>query len=89
LADLVTPPTPVILSRILLPVIAYQHRFYWLETEAGGFTSIAAPTVLDQQGEPMTLIAELPRGSLVRVHAVDGVLRAVQVIEVRRVNPFA
>jgi hypothetical protein len=90
MAELVTDATQVLLSRIVQPVILRQHCFYVLATEAGSFTSIAAPTVLDQAGEPMRLFAELPRGSIVRVHAEDRYLRTVMVISVRpTTNPFA
>lgn len=60
-----------------------------MEVEAGGFVSASAPIVLDQRGEPITLVAEITLGSIVRVHAIDGFLRTIQIISRKKVNPFA
>jgi hypothetical protein len=89
MAELVTAACVVTLSRLVQPVVLRAHRFYWLETDAGGFVSVSPPVVLDQNGAPIRLITELPPDSTVRVHTVDGYLRTVQVLSIKQVNPFA
>ena len=87
--ETITSPCAVLLSRIDLPIIFYQHRIYCLYLDpAGRFVSVQRPSTLDIHGEPVLLHGELPVGSMVRVHAIDGYLRTVQVISVKRVNPF-
>jgi hypothetical protein len=87
--ELLTPPSAVLLSRLIHPVTFYQHHIYWLELEAGGFLAGHPPVVLDQAGEPVILAAEIPVGSMVRAHVVDGDLRTVQIVHRKVVNPFA
>jgi hypothetical protein len=89
MAELITPPTTVVLSRIITPVRLRAHAFYWLETSHAGFVSVVQPAILDRDGEPLSLSADLPAGSRVRVHTVAGYLRSVMVIEVKKDNPFA
>jgi hypothetical protein len=87
--ELLTPPSAVLLSRLVQPVIFYQHRIFWLETEAGGFLAGQPPVVLDASGEPIVMAAEIPVGSVARAHVVDGDLRTVQITQRKVVNPFA
>lgn len=88
--ELLTPVCSVLLSRIVQPIIFYQHNIYCLIIDpAGRFVSASRPAVLDLCGEPVQLQAEIPYGSAVRVHTVDGYLRTVQIIRRKLVNPFA
>ena len=90
MTELVTPPCAVLLSRVHLPIIFYQHRIYCVYLFGGDrFVSAQAPGVLDQSGELLALQAEIPAGSIIRVHAVDGYLRTVQVVQRKFMNPFA
>ena len=88
--ETITPPCAVLLSRVHLPIIFYQHRIYCVYLFGGDrFVSAQAPGVFDQNGELLALQAEIPVGSIIRVHAVDGYLRTVQVVQRKVMNPFA
>jgi hypothetical protein len=88
--ETITPPCAVLLSRVHLPIIFYQHRIYCVYLfEGDRFVSAQAPGVLDQNGELLALQAEIPVGTIIRVHAIDGYLRTVQVVERKVMNPFA
>jgi hypothetical protein len=80
----------VLLSRLYQPVIFFQHQVYCVYLEsAGRFMSAQCPVILDKYGEPLTLQTEIPIGSVIRVHAIDGFLRTVQVIQQKVINPFS
>jgi hypothetical protein len=86
--ELLTPPCAVLLCRIHLPIVFYQHSIYCLIIDAGRFVSATRPMIIDVNGEPMDLRFEIEVGSIVRVHSEDGYLRTVQVIERKFINPF-
>jgi hypothetical protein len=86
----ITPPCVVLLSRLYQPVTFFEHHVYCVYLEsAGRFVSAQCPVVLDECGELLTLQAEIPVGSVIRVHAIDRFLRTVQVIQRKVINPFA
>jgi hypothetical protein len=87
--ELLTPPCPVLLSRIHLPIVFYQHLIYCLIIDVGRFVSATRPMTINVNGEPMDLRSEIEVGSIVRVHSVDGYLRTVQMIQRKIINPFA
>ena len=66
--ELLTPPCAVLLSRIHLPIVFYQHLIYCLIIDVGRFVSATPPMTIDVNGEPMDLRSEIEVGSIVRVH---------------------
>ena len=50
--ELLTPPCPVLLSRIHLPIVFYQHLIYCLIIDVGRFVSATRPMIIDVNGEP-------------------------------------
>jgi hypothetical protein len=87
--ELLTPPCAVLLSRIHVPIVFYQHLIYCLIIDVGRFVSTTRPMIIDVNGDPMDLRSEIEVGSIVRVHSVDGFLRTVQVIERKIINTFS
>jgi hypothetical protein len=87
--ELLTPPCAVLLSRIHVPIVFYQHLIYCLIIDVGRFVSTTRPMIIDVTGETIDLRSEIEVGSIVRVHSVDGYLRTVQVIRRKVINPFA
>ena len=86
--EALTPPCAVLLSRIHLPIVFYQHLIYCLIIDVGRLVSATRPMTINVNGEPMDLRSEIEVGSIDRVHSVDGYLRTVQVIERKIINLF-
>ena len=90
--ELLTAPATVLLARVYQPVIVHHYRLYWISldlTDPEHFVSADCPVILDLSGEPIVLAAEIPIGSVLRVHTVNGALRTVQIVQRKVTNPFA
>jgi hypothetical protein len=86
----VTEPTVVIAANLRHPVVVSGNvNYYQLITSTGEYAAANPPDIYDKNGAPTTLSAELSRGSVVRVSVADnGMMIAVQLIDVRYANPF-
>jgi hypothetical protein len=86
----VTEPTIVIAANLRHAVVVSSNiSYYQLITSTGEYAAAIPPDIYDKNGVPTTLTAEPSRGSVVRVSvADDGMMIAVQLIDVRYANPF-
>lgn len=87
---MVTEPTVVIAANLRHPVVVSGNvSYYQLITSTGEYAAAIPPDIYGKDGAPTTLSAELSRGSVVRVSVADnGMMIAVQLIDVRYANPF-
>jgi hypothetical protein len=75
--ELLTAPATVLLARVYQPVIVHHYRLYWISLDLidpEHFVSANCPVILDLSGEPIVMAAEIPIGSVLRVHTVNGAL---------------
>ena len=59
--EVLTPPCAVLLSRIHLPIVFYQHLIYCLIIDVGRFVSATHPMTIDVNGGPINLRSKSAR----------------------------